>query len=89
MAQVERIMGTAIGIDVRGDGVPAPAIDAAFALLRDVDARFSPYLPDSEVSRLIRGELAEENVEPDLRGVLGLCEDLRRTRVGEIIAIQI
>ena len=82
MAEVERIMGTAIGIDVRGDGVPAPAIDAAFALLRDVDARFSPYLPDSEVSRLIRGELAEEDVAPDLRAVLGLCEDLRRTSDG-------
>ena len=82
MAEVERIMGTAIGIDVRGDGVPAPAIDAAFALLRDVDARFSPYLPDSEVSRLIRGEVAEEHVAPDLRAVLGLCEDLRRTSDG-------
>jgi len=80
--RVEQIMGTAIGIDVRGAGVAPAAVDAAFALLRDVDARFSPYRPDSEVSRLIRGELDEATCAPDLRAILGLCEDLRRTSDG-------
>lgn len=80
--RVERIMGTAIGIDVRGHGVDPAAVDAAFDLLRDVDARFSPYLADSEVSRLIRGELDEVDRAPDLRSILGLCEDLRRTSDG-------
>jgi thiamine biosynthesis lipoprotein len=80
--RVEQIMGTAIGIDVRGAGLPEAAIDDAFALLRDVDARFSTYRPDSEVSRLIRGELHEADLSADLRAVLGLCEDLRRTSDG-------
>jgi thiamine biosynthesis lipoprotein len=80
--RVEQIMGTAIGIDVRGWGLPEAAIDDAFALLRDIDARFSTYRPDSEVSRLIRGELDEAELSADLRAVLGLCEDLRRTSDG-------
>ncbi len=80
--RVEQIMGTAIGIDVPGGDLPAEVIDDAFALLRDVDARFSSYRPDSEVSRLIRGELEEADASADLRAVLGLCEDLRRTSDG-------
>ena len=81
--RVEQIMGTAIGIDVRGQGLPDAAIDDAFALLRDIDARFSTYRPDSEVSRLIRGELDEaDGLSAELRAVLGLCEDLRRTSDG-------
>ncbi|MDP9483030.1 MAG: FAD:protein FMN transferase [Chloroflexota bacterium] len=80
--RVEQIMGTAIGIDVRGAGLPDVVIDSAFARLRYIDARFSPYLPDSDVSRMIRGELDEADGTADLRAVLGLCEDLRRTSDG-------
>ncbi len=80
--RVERIMGTAIGIDVRGAGVRPSVVDDAFALLRDIDARYSTYRPDSEISRLIAGELDEDGCAPDVRAVLGLCEDLRRTSDG-------
>jgi thiamine biosynthesis lipoprotein len=80
--RVERIMGTAIGIDVRGSGVRPSVVDDAFALFRDVDSRYSTYRPDSEISRLIRGELDEGGCAPDVRSVLGLCEDLRRTSDG-------
>jgi thiamine biosynthesis lipoprotein len=75
-------MGTAIGIDVRRPGVPPEVLDEAFRLLRDIDARYSTYRPDSEVSRLIRGELDEADLAADLRAVLGLCEDLRRASDG-------
>lgn len=75
-------MGTAIGIDVRGADPSAAVIDSVFARLRFIDARFSTYRPDSEVSRLIRGELDEDDGSTDLRAVLGLCEDLRRTSEG-------
>lgn len=75
-------MGTAIGIDVRSPGLRPAALDEAFALLRDIDRRFSPYQPESEVSRLIRGELDEADWAPDLRAILGLCEDLRRMSDG-------
>ena len=80
--RVEQIMGTAIGIDVRGAGLPDVVIDNVFARLRFIDARFSTYRPDSEVSRLIGGELDEADCSAELRAVLGLCEDLRRTSDG-------
>jgi thiamine biosynthesis lipoprotein len=80
--RVEQIMGTAIGLDVRDASVNPAALDEAFAYLRDVDHRFSPYKPDSEVSRLIRGEVAEEAVSPDLLQILSLCDQIRRTSDG-------
>ena len=70
-------MGTAIGIDVRDPEVVRPALDPVFDWLRSVDERFSPYKPDSEVSRLIRGEIQEADASRDLADVLGLCEGLR------------
>jgi thiamine biosynthesis lipoprotein len=59
--------------------VHAPGADAApvFAWLREVDARFSPFRPDSEVCRIDRGELAPGDAHPDVRAVLARCERLR------------
>jgi thiamine biosynthesis lipoprotein len=80
--RVEQIMGTAIVIDVREPAVPAAAVDAAFAYLREIDARFSTYRTDSEVSRLSRGEIDEDDCSPDVQHVLALCDDLARTSGG-------
>lgn len=74
LRRVEHIMGTAIVIDVRDAGNQAAAVEAAFAHFRAVDARFSTYKPDSEVSRLNRGELPDEELSDQLRDVLGMCE---------------
>ncbi len=75
-------MGTAISLDVREGILDARAVDAAFARLRDVDARFSTYREDSEISRLGRGELAEADCSRDVLEVLALCDDLYRTSDG-------
>jgi len=80
--RIEHIMGTAIDIDVRDAFVAPAALDLAFDYLRQVDTRFSTYRPDSEVSRLIRGELAESDVSPELGEVLELCERVRLTSEG-------
>ena len=80
--RVEHIMGTVISIDVRDVNVPDAAIEAAFAWLLEVDQRFSTYKPESEVSRLGRGELTVEECHPDVALVLELCEDLRRLSGG-------
>lgn len=68
-------MGFPVSLRVDDGGIPEPAVDAVFAWLREVDARFSPFKPDSEVSRLDRGELSE--IGADLREVLDLCEHYR------------
>jgi thiamine biosynthesis lipoprotein len=75
--RVERIMGTAISLDLRGPSIDPAAVDAAFDQLRDVDARFSPYIDSSEISRLGRGEIAREDCSADVRDVLERCDDLR------------
>jgi FAD:protein FMN transferase len=51
--------------------------EAVFAWLRWVDATFSTYRADSEVSRLDRGELAPADAHPLVREVLERCEALR------------
>ena len=70
-------MGMPVCIDVRDAGVPAAAVDDAFAWLRWVDVTFSTYKDDSEISRLNRGELALDDASPEVRWVLERCELLR------------
>jgi thiamine biosynthesis lipoprotein len=82
LRRVEQMMGTAISFDVRDPEIPAAALQDAFDYLRDVDRRFSTYRPDSEVSRLSRGEISEDECSPDLRRVLELCEQVRETSQG-------
>jgi thiamine biosynthesis lipoprotein len=81
LRRVEQIMGTAISLDVRDALAPA-ALERAFEYLRGVDRRFSTYKPESEVSRLIRGELDEADCSPELAEVLALCEQARLSSEG-------
>jgi thiamine biosynthesis lipoprotein len=80
--RVEHIMGTAISIDLREPAIDAGVVESAFDWLREVDARFSTYQPQSEISRLGRGELTVEECHADVGDVLSLCEDLREATAG-------
>ena len=80
--RVEQIMGTAIGLDLRDRAVSPAAVDAMFDHLRDIDARFSTYREDSEISRLGRGEVSPDACSPDVREVLERCEALRELSGG-------
>jgi thiamine biosynthesis lipoprotein len=75
--RVEHIMGMPILVDVRDDGVDEGVLAELFAWFRWVDATFSTYKEDSEISRLARGELALEAAHDDVRAVLARCEELR------------
>lgn len=68
-------MGFPVSVRIDDPDFPAGPVEELFAWLRETDARFSPFRPDSEVSRLGRGELPL--VGPDLREVLDLCEEYR------------
>jgi thiamine biosynthesis lipoprotein len=70
-------MGTAISLDVTDGTMSATALERAFDWLRDVDARFSTYRADSEVSRLARGEIALAGCSADFQEVLAQCEEMR------------
>ena len=82
LRRVEQIMGTAIGIDVPDAAIPPAALEEAFEYLRDIDRRFSTYKPDSEISRLSRGEIGESECSEDVRQVLVLCEQIRQITEG-------
>jgi thiamine biosynthesis lipoprotein len=78
--RVEHLMGMVIGVDVRDALEPSvleTAIEEVFAWLHWVDATFSPYRPDSQISRFDRGELSLAACCADVRWVLGRCEELR------------
>jgi thiamine biosynthesis lipoprotein len=68
-----------IGIDVRDAGVD---VEPAFAWLREVDATFSTYREDSEISRLDRGELTVADCRPEVDEVLRRCVALERATGG-------
>jgi len=74
--RLEHVMGMPVGIDVREADVQAGDLDSAFGWLRFVDALFSTYRGDSEISRLNRGELSLADAHPDVREVLDRCQRL-------------
>jgi len=80
--RVEHVMGTAVGLDLREPWVDDAAIEDFVAWLHEVDARFSTYRPDSEISRIAGGELTVAAAHPDVREVLELCEEVRRCSGG-------
>jgi thiamine biosynthesis lipoprotein len=71
MHRVEQIMGMPIVVEIRDGDAP---FDEVFAWFRRVDETFSTYKPDSEISRVARGEPA---ISPEVRDILDRCERLR------------
>jgi len=71
-----------VTVDVRDARVGPAALEEAFADLGRMDALFSTYRRDSDVSRIDRGELRPEDAEPEVRAVLDLCERYRRATGG-------
>lgn len=79
-------MGTVVSLAAPDTAEPAlfrAAADAAFAFLHHVDAVFSPFRPDSAVSRIRDGRLSPTALDghsdgPLLREVLALCEELKQ-----------
>jgi FAD:protein FMN transferase len=74
-------MGIPVGIEVR-DRVDASAFDAAFAHLRRVDATFSTYVAETEISRLEAGTLELADASRAVRTVLARCAELKRRTGG-------
>jgi thiamine biosynthesis lipoprotein len=80
--RVEHMMGMPIGVDVRDDHVAPRALDVIFDWLRFVDATFSTYRDDSEISAINAGTLALADAHPLVREVLDRCAILREETGG-------
>lgn len=78
LRHVEPVMGTVFSFDVRPspgqDEQALAAIAEAVEWLHWVDATFSTYRTESQISRLDRGELRVEACDPRVAEVLELCE---------------
>ncbi|MDQ1598947.1 MAG: FAD:protein transferase, partial [Actinomycetota bacterium] len=76
-AWAEQVMGMPVSIHLRGRGSRSAEaesrVQAAYDELRAVDVLFSPYLWDSEVSRIDRGELRVEDAHQLVAEVVALC----------------
>jgi thiamine biosynthesis lipoprotein len=75
--RIAPVMGTTVTIDVRDWQFPIDVLDEAVLVLEQLEARFSTYRADSEISRIDRGELAVADAHPDVREVLDTCAVLR------------
>jgi FAD:protein FMN transferase len=80
LRHAEPVMGTVVSFDVPDWAGPQSAADAplgrAVRWLHWVDATFSPYRDDSDVSRFGRGSLALADCAPELAQVLSACADV-------------
>jgi thiamine biosynthesis lipoprotein len=87
MRHVEQVMGTVVSFDVRdAEGVHrervAAGLAAAVDWLHRVDAVFSTYRTDSQISRLGRGEIALADCDPEVAEVLALGAEAERVSGG-------
>ncbi|MEO9137578.1 MAG: FAD:protein FMN transferase [Jatrophihabitans sp.] len=58
------------------------AIEQAVGRLHWIDSTFSTFQPDSQLSRLARGELTLDACAPEMRDVLARCQQLRENTDG-------
>ena len=73
MRRVAHIMGMPISIDIPAAANEQP-FEAAFAALRSIDERYSPYKPASEYSRYAQGKLTETDLSDEMQQVKQACE---------------
>ena len=74
---VEHVMGTVFSIDIRDQGPWDGAITEVVQWLHRVDAVFSTYRADSDISRIRRGELVPGDADPAVAVVLALCAQVQ------------
>jgi thiamine biosynthesis lipoprotein len=74
LRHAEHVMGTVVSFDVPDwAGDPDGALAQAVRWLHWVDATFSPYRDDSDVTRFGRGSLGLSDCAPELAEILASC----------------
>ena len=82
MKDTRLLMGMPITVEVAEQGVSSSDLEAVFSYLIYVDETFSTYKERSEISRINRGELCEDEYSDDLRAILALSDETRRATGG-------
>ena len=76
-SHVEECMGTVFSFRVAAPGMTRTALTDAIAWLHAIDALFSTYRSDSEISHVNTGILRLADASPEVRYVLAECDRLR------------
>ncbi|HEY0935883.1 MAG TPA: FAD:protein FMN transferase [Trebonia sp.] len=69
----EPVMGTVVSFDVPAAALRDGSLDEAVRWLHWADLVFSPYRPDSDVSRLADGTVAVDGCAPEVAEVIEAC----------------
>jgi thiamine biosynthesis lipoprotein len=78
----EDVMGTVVSFDVPVSARHDGSLDAAIAWLHWVDQVFSPFRPDSDVSRLADAAVTVAECAPELAEVIEACAFIRELSGG-------
>lgn len=81
-------MGTVFTIDIRDPGDWEHAVRDVVSWLHHVDAVFSTYRADSDISRIRNGQLSITEADPDVATVLALCAEAQDTTRGFFSAMR-
>jgi thiamine biosynthesis lipoprotein len=82
MKQLQLLMGMPITVEIIDPGVTEADIENVFASFRAIDDTFSTYKEQSEISRINRGELCEEEYSDTMKTILALSEQTRQETQG-------
>ena len=88
MKQTQIIMDMPVTLEVVESSVTSALFDEVFAYFKAIDARFSTFKANSEISRINRGELALAEASEDMKIVFKLCEQMRRNTGGYFNILQ-
>jgi thiamine biosynthesis lipoprotein len=78
--ETRQIMGMPITVHIV-DGT-ADEIERIFEFFTDIDQRFSTYKDDSEISKINRGELKEEDWSREMTEIMRMAEETKRESDG-------
>jgi FAD:protein FMN transferase len=86
---VEHVMGMAVSFDIRDPAPAEGALDDVVRWLHYVDATFSTYREDSEITRFGRGEMSIDELRPDVEAILLRCIELTELTGGAFDAFAV
>jgi len=75
-------MGMPVSLTIEDAKVTEADFNKVFDYFRKIDARFSPYKTESEVTRMNSGLIREPDYSPEMREILKLSEETKRETDG-------
>lgn len=82
MKQTQLIMGMPITVEILEERADQQIFDKVFLYFQQVDAKFSLYKPNSQISQINRGEIKQPNYDQEIKLIFKLAESTRRETNG-------